>query len=844
MKVSLNYLKKYIDFDLPQISQLINIIGSQLGAIEEQPVNLAEVYKDVIIVKIIKSQKIENSDHLNSCLIDDGRKIVDIERDDNGYISVVCGAPNVKEGILAAWLPPGSVVPATFYKEKLVLETRPIRGSVSHGMLASPKELALYDDHGGILVINDDVKPGDNFCQAYDLDDVIIDIENKMFTHRPDCFGLLGIAREVSGILDHPFKSPSWYIKGELTNQNNFDEDIKINNEIPSLVPRFSVVVIDHIKIEPSPIKIQTYLSRLGIRPINNIVDLTNLIMIETGQPLHAYDYHKLQKIMADDQTITIRPPKPNERAQLINGKELTPNQEAITIAAGNQIIGLGGVMGGTNSEIDNQTTAIVLESASFDMFKIRRTSMELGIFSDAVTRFTKGQSPLQTVRVLSYALSKILDSVPGSKQATKIIDDNHLAEVIRKRDSLNPEITVNLDFINQRLGTQLTTQEVIKILTNVECQIENKDNNLTVKAPFWRTDLEIREDIVEEVGRLYGYENITSHSLTREVKPTIKNANLELKSNIRQLLSSVGANELLTHSFVSRKLIENTNQSADQAYQIANSLSPELNYYRLSLTPSLLSKVQINAKAGFKEFAIFEIGTYHLIDRFNDSAVSDTNITEFQSVALVYTTAKPVKSATYFKAKQFLSYLIDKLNILDVKFVPLKDVSEIDDHLSQVVKPFDINRSALVIANDKQWGIVGEYQKNVSTKLKLISSTAGFEVDTRLFQLGQSDKVYKRLSRYPAVKQDITLQVNNSVNYADINQLLISALNEIVPDHSSYSLAPLSIYSPDNNPEKLNYTFHLEISSYLRTLKEQEVNELLDKVSEHANNKFQAIRV
>ncbi|HEY1646213.1 MAG TPA: hypothetical protein VGF75_07700, partial [Candidatus Saccharimonadales bacterium] len=213
MKISLNFLKHYLDFDLPPVDELVEVIGQRLGALEDRPVNLSEVYKDAVIVKVVECTPIEGSDHLNLCLIDDGQKTKDVERAKSGLVQVVCGAPNVKAGALAVWLPPGAVVPATFFKEPFTLEARSIQGQISNGMLASPRELNIADDHDGILIIEEAIEPGSSFAAVYELEDSVIDIENKMFTHRPDCFGILGVAREVSGILNKPFKSPDWYLK-------------------------------------------------------------------------------------------------------------------------------------------------------------------------------------------------------------------------------------------------------------------------------------------------------------------------------------------------------------------------------------------------------------------------------------------------------------------------------------------------------------------------------------------------------------------------------------------------------------------------------------------------------
>ena len=376
-----------------------------------------------MVAKVMSCVDHPDSDHLHVCKIDDGGKAQDVERDENGYVQVVCGAPNVREGLLVAWLPPGSTVPESAGSDPFVLGKRELRGVMSNGMLASPRELALGDSHEGILEIDKDVLPGSNFAEVYKLDDYIVDIENKMFTHRPDCFGALGVAREIAGILHHQFKSPQWYRMNPEFPSKTADLPLQVTNEIPELVPRFSAVTLSDVKLGPSPVWLQVALAKVGQKAISNVVDLTNFYMLLTGQPLHAYDYDKVKSLTGGEAAeITIRHPRPGEKIKLINGKEIEPRAEAMMIASGDHLIGIGGVMGGFDTEVDENTRNIILEAASFDMYNIRRTSMAHGLFTDAVTRFNKGQSPLQTVAVLAKIASDI-EQMAGGKVASELID-------------------------------------------------------------------------------------------------------------------------------------------------------------------------------------------------------------------------------------------------------------------------------------------------------------------------------------------------------------------------------------------------------------------------------------
>jgi phenylalanyl-tRNA synthetase beta chain len=847
MKVSLNYIKKFLDFELPDADQVVDRIGTQLGAVDEGVFSLREMYQSAVVVKVIDCNPIEGSDHLNLCKIDDGQKVSkDIERGEGGLIQVVCGAPNVKAGLMVAWLPPGSVVPSTYNKEPFTLEARSLRGQISYGMLASPKELAIGDSHEGLLIIDKDCSPGDSFADLYDLNDTVIDIENKMFTHRPDCFGLIGVARELAGIFNQPFSSPDWYLKAsDLNPVSDNLKPISVINEIAELVPRFCAVTIDNIEVGPSPIEIQSYLSRMGIRPVNNIVDATNLTMIETGQPLHAYDYDKLTKLSGGKAEITVRYPRPDETITLLNSKVVKPRSESIMIATGNQLIGLAGIMGSESSEVDDSTTTIVLESACFDMYSIRRSSMELGIFSDAVTRFNKGQSPLQNRIVLSKCATLINSLTDGmAVVASEVVDINKLPETTINRNSLYPEVVVETDYVNSRLGSNLEPRDMARLLENVECEVTVDGTKLSVRAPFWRTDIEIREDIVEEVGRIYGYDKLKPKLLTRKLSLPDKNRSIELKSRLRHLLAEAGANELLNYSFISRSLIESSNQDPNVAFEIANSLSPELNFYRLSLTPSLISKVHANIKDGFTKFAIFELGTYHQVDHYGDQ--EEHLPKEYESLGLTYASKTEEAGAAYYKSKTYLSYICQKFNLEDLTYKPLKDaLQDLDPSLIQMSRPFDKDRSALLVAKDGgQFGVVGEYLQSVKSKLKLPKYTSGFEVSLDLFKAGNVSSVYTKISRYPEVKQDVTLRVASSLNYQELDGFLRLKLSELKEQSSFFKLTASSIFQAKDSADFKNYSFKLVIGDYLRTLSDANVNQLLDEVAEAASTKFKAERI
>lgn len=827
------------------VDELVEKIGAQLGAVEEV-VLFGARYENVLIAKVVSCVDHENSDHLHVCKIDDGGVAQDVERDENGFVQVVCGASNVREGLLVAWLPPGSTVPETADSDDpFVLSARPLRGVVSNGMLASQRELGIGDAHDGILEIPEDIKPGTSFAEAFNLaDDAIIDIENKMFTHRPDCFGLLGVAREIEGIYHRPYKSPSWYTLSPSFPEIEADElSLEVRNELPALTPRFMAITVRDVVVKESPLWLQIFLTKMGVRPINNIVDYTNYFMMLTGQPLHAYDYDKVmaQDAGATHATLVVRHPHEDEKITLLNGKEITPRDEAIMIATNDKLIGVGGVMGGADTEVDENTKNIILECATFDMYSIRRTSMTHGLFTDAVTRNNKGQSPLQNAAVLARIVDEIRRHANG-KVASKIIDDNHVDEQTRQRGSLYAPVKVSAEFINTRLGLQLDTQEMSILLRNVEFSVIVEGDDLIVTAPFWRTDIEIPEDIVEEVGRLYGFDHLPLLLPEQPIVPARQDRLLSFKATVRDILSRAGANEVLTYSFVHGNLLKKAGQDPDLAFQLSNALSPDLQYYRESLTPSLLDKVHANVKAGYDTFALFEMNkTHNLLHPDNDNGLP----TEFNMLAFVYAANDKAvdkdAGAAYYQAAHYLRYLTQKLGIA-IQFETLSNEPNFP-----VVKPFDMQRSALVRVKgtDVYLGIIGEFKPSVRKAFKLPVHSAGFEIGlNELIGTAGRSGGYAPLPRFPKAEQDICLKVDKDIPYGGLYEFVRSKLSEVEPENTFVKVSPVDIYQRQDDVEHKQVTFRVSLTSYEKTLRDEEVAKVLKYIADAAHTAYGAERI
>jgi len=502
MIISLNWLKKFTDVT-GTIDELATLIGARLVEIESIK-NLGEKYEGVIVAKVVECAPLEGSDHLNVTKIDDGGVVSDIERDENGLVQVVCGAPNVHAGMLVAWLPPRSVVPETFNDaEPFVLGAKPLRGVMSNGMLASARELDLYDDHSGILAVDIDAAPGSSFAEVYELNDYLLDIENKSLTHRPDAFGIVGFAREVAGIQGLPFETPDWLsvLDGAIENDGSMETPL-IKIEDVSLSDRFQAVVLSGIdEAASSPVLVQTYLARSGVRPINASVDISNFLMLLTGQPSHTYDYDKLKTVAGDDFTIRVRLAREGETLTLLDGKNVKLDPADIVIAAGDTAVGLAGIMGGQSTLVDASTKNVLFEAATFDLYHMRSSQMRHGIFSEAVTRFTKG-IPAPLTHPVAVEAVEMLKTYTGAHATSTVVQDYpvvHEPIIVRISEAQ----------INKTLGTHFAAEDIAELLQNVGFDVVFDGLEAAVTVPYWRQDIHLPEDIIEEVGRLAGYDTI-----------------------------------------------------------------------------------------------------------------------------------------------------------------------------------------------------------------------------------------------------------------------------------------------------------------------------------------------
>jgi len=799
MIVSVNWIKKYTKITLND-DEIVNRIGERIGEVDSVT-KLADKYKGIKVAEIIEAKDHPEADKLGVYIIDSGEK----------NIQVVAGDRTLKVGDRVAYIAPGLIVPSTYYDEEPFKLTKiKLRGLNSHGMLGSAKELDFGDEHKGVLKLDTKAKLGTDLIDAYELDDVIVELDNKSFTNRPDCFGIIGFAREVAGVQNMQFKTPEWLLKSESVKAS--DVGVSVKNQIEDEVPTYLLQKIEGIQNKESPIMVQTYLNRVGVRPISAVVDATNYMMALTGQPLHAFDADKVTG------TISVRHAKKGEKLVLLDDSEVEFQGKEVLICDANGPIAIGGVMGGKATEVSNKTKNILLESANFNMHSIRRSSMQHGIFSDAVMRFSRGQSPQLSGYVLPEASKMIID-MTGGRVASKLTGNSA---------KFKPEkVSASVNKMGSILGKEIEPSKASNVLSSIGLENTIKEDVLKVVVPYWRNDIHIEEDIAEELGRLSGYDNITP-TLPRSPTKAYPAGKLHnLKSRIKKTLIAGGANEALTYSGVSSKTSRQIGWDESGMFHISNSRSPDLEFMRPALISSLIEKVHANHKRGHTEFGLFEMNPAHRKEATQNNLPIESNRLGF----VFSSQAKPV-GAPYYSAKLYLSLVLASLNMQNVRYEPVKATS-LDIFTTSA---FNHDRSAAVYFGKKCVGIVGEFSASVTKGFKLRENCAGFELLIDELEILEDD--YAQLNKYPAVTRDVTYEIKDKTTLYDLKTEIETHLRRA---NIGYELDASDIF---RGKGKRRITFTLKLWNPAKTLTSKEVNNSVEALAEHLNTTISATQI
>ncbi|HYW47194.1 MAG TPA: phenylalanine--tRNA ligase subunit beta [Bryobacteraceae bacterium] len=564
MKFSYNWIRELVDgldYAPGPLEKLITMKTAECEGIE----TVGALLERACAARVVSVEPIPGG-HNVKAVVDAGRY---------GTKTVVCGAPNCRPGIITAYAPIGKKV---------------IQGVESDGMLASPAELGINRDHAGIIELDSQVGAPIAGCLA----DSVIEIDNKSITHRPDLWGHLGMAREVAAILGHKLKDP---VRPDLLPQGPAAVGVEI--EDLDLCPRYSALVFENVTVRPSPYWLQCRLTAIGLNPINNVVDMTNFVMAELAQPMHAFDADKLR-----GGAIFIRPARAGEQFRALNGEEYTLAPSNLVIADSAGAIALAGVIGGEGSAIGDQTTRVVLESANFQAASVRKTSAAIKLRTDASMRFEKAQDPANTVRGIARAIEILREVSPGIRIAGGVADP-------KKDIPAPPPIQLPLEWLERKLGRSIEPAETRRILERLEFGVaEARPGVFSVSVPSWRAtkDISLKDDLVEEVGRMVGYDSITPRAPLAPATAPPGNPERKFQHEVRNLFADEGFTEVYNYSFISQEAAAAFGMDPAAHVRVTNPIASDQALMRLSLLPGVWKNITENSKHK-DAFRLFEIG-------------------------------------------------------------------------------------------------------------------------------------------------------------------------------------------------------------------------------------------
>jgi phenylalanyl-tRNA synthetase beta chain len=592
MKVTLNWLKQYVDFDWSpeELTERLTMLGLEVEGVQK----LGGEFEGIVVAQVLTKDKVAGSDKLSVCKVNDGK----------GERQVICGANNFKPGDKTALILPGASLPMKpGDKEPFTIKIRKVMGVESHGMMCSPEELGLPNKVDGILILREDAKVGQTFSEYLGRtgSDVVYDLE--ITPNRPDWNSVIGIAREISAVTRNPLKIP--VIQFLNTESEPISGLVSVRNDEPELCPRYTARIVRKVKIGPSPDWLRSTLEKVGLRSINNVVDITNFVMLECGQPLHAFDYHLLKGIGTNPPTIVIRRAKEGEKFTTLDGKERTLTNQMLLIADETKPVALAGVMGGQNSEINEKTVDVLIESAYFNPQNIRATSKKLELRTDSSYRFERGGDVGICDWASRRAAQLICDLANGQVLGHSI--DNFPAPTAPK------EINLRHAKVTELLGVQIPIKQQLEFLQKLglEVVVCNGEEFCTIRLPSFRVDLKREVDLIEEIARLHGIDKIPSTPPRGAIGANAFDKIYDEISDARKILFALGLNEAQGQTLVAKSEVRSVKE--EELVSLANPLSSEIDVLRPSLIPGLLHSLRHNLSRKNNEVTLFEIGRVFL---------------------------------------------------------------------------------------------------------------------------------------------------------------------------------------------------------------------------------------
>lgn len=802
MKIAKQWLQDFVDISKVSSEELMEVLTMHTVEVEEI-INQAKNLEHVVVGKVTKVEKHPDADRLNVCEVSVGRSTV----------PVVCGGSNVREGMLCSLGKVGAKVKWHGEGDVIELKKTKIRGVASEGMICAAEEIGLGDifkkkDEKEILDLSDiiDAKPGTPLAEALGLDSDVLDVDNKSMTHRPDLWGHYGLAREVAAIYQKDLKAyePKPVEAGS-------DATVTVDVQDNKLCPRYMGVMITGIDVATSPMWLQQKLMSVGLNPINNIVDITNLLMLELGQPLHAFDANE---IGSDKEAhIIVRHAKKGETMVALGGEEYELDDSMLVIANKKEAIAIAGVKGGEHSGITNDTKTIVLEAANFDAVSVRRTSTAIGLRTDASARYEKSLDPNMAEVAMNRAVELILELCPNATVTSNVADSVDF--------SLNQgPIELSLNYLETRIGTRIEDVFVTEVLGRLGFGVEKKDNDLlSITVPTWRTTKDINEaiDLVEEVARMYGYHNIPPTLPQASIAPAKKDPVMALRRQVREILAGeAGYTEVYNYSYVSPEWLEKMGLDTKQHIELDNPIAKDRPFIRRSLLPNMLQNMEANLHR-FGAVKIFEVGLTYLAEKKgeSESPASKAHL-PLQETQLGLMYASKDVDVPFFEAAAAIRQLVSRIG-QQVAIVNAKA-----DHA--MVHP---GRFATIEVNGTEVGNIAELHPQTAKALGIDARVAMVQLNLEtMLSVMEEVSAYERLSQYPAVSRDVAMLVNKSVNDAEV-RAAIQKQSELIE-----SVALFDVYEGNHVADKQkSMAYRIVYRSKERTLTSEEVDAAQAKV-------------
>ncbi len=840
MLISYNWLKKYVS--LPDSISAVEVAAKlKASTVEVEKIEIQGKNLDHIVVgKVLSAEKHPNADKLKVCSVDIGdggvgaRHALPVH---DGTIQIVCGGSNVAAGMLVALAKVGAKV--KWHGEGELVELKPvaIRGVESAGMICASTEIGLAEmfplkEEKEILDLSVAVgsrhaltlQPGKPLAEVLGLDDAILEIDNKSLSNRPDLWGHYGIAREVAVLFNKKLKIQE---AGKI--KPGKDLDLKVEAKDAKLCPRYMAVAVSGVSVGPSPQWLQKSLLAVGQRPINNIVDITNYIMLDLGQPMHAFGF-KISDLRFKN--LVVRCAKDGEEFVTLDEQKRKLDSKMLMVTDGEKNLAIAGVMGGLDSGITNDTKTIIFESANFAAGSIRQTSTKLGLRSDSSARFEKSLDPNLPAMALEYAIKLVLEICKGSKVASNVVDQS-------KFSLQQGPIAMSMEFLHSKMGAKLPKKEVVKILEALGFGIKSSGDELYVRIPSWRAtkDISIPEDLVEEIIRIYGFDKIASQMPVFSINPPEQNKLANLERKIKNILvNSLAYTEVYNYSFVSLQSITKIGQDAYKHLELANPLSQERPFLRRHLMNNLLENVKKNID-DYPELRIFEVGKKFLAELPGARAGENSNeLLPKQDTWLTAVFASKKTKNSFWEARRAAEAIFAELN------------KEFKLEKNENVRPWQHpGRRGKIMVGDNFVGAVFELHPMVAANFGLECAVSVMAVNlSELATLPEAEKKYSPIAEFPAVERDLAISVKKDIAHADILATLLGA-NPLL-----HSIELFDVYEGDVGESPLgrgrgglegrkSLAYHFVYQSSERTLVAEEVELAHAALVKILKNKFGA---